>query len=86
MRLPIGRKKKLSPTTIFFLLISLRPGLTAPRSTIKKRGDYLAIGVNAIKITKKDKNKNKDLCHVKCYIYKQKGHYVNMYPKKPKNL
>ena len=46
-----------------------------------------ATRVNATKITKKnkDKNKAKDLTHIKCYICKQKGHYDNKYLKKMKN-
>ncbi len=34
------------------------------------RGGQSATGVNAIKVTKKDKDKTKDLSHVKCYICK----------------
>ena len=43
------------------------------------QGDYPAIRVNAIKVAKKDKNKDKtqDLSHMKYYICKQKGHYAN---------
>ncbi len=47
--------------------------------------DYLATGVNATKIAKKDKNKTKDLNHIRYYTYKQKGHYINQCPKKSKN-
>lgn len=47
---------------------------------------YPAISVNAIEVTKKDKNKVKDLHHVKYYTYKlEKGHYANKCPKKSKN-
>ena len=46
---------------------------------------YPATGVNTTKIVKKDKDKVKDLSHVKCYICKQKGHYANKCPAKPKN-
>ena len=35
MRLSIGTKKKLSPTTFFLLLISLRPRPPAPKSAKK---------------------------------------------------
>ena len=47
---------------------------------------HLATGVNAIEIAKKNKNKDKtkDLNHIKYYIYKQKSHYVNKYSKKTK--
>ena len=38
---------------------------------------YLATEVNAIKVAKKDKNKAKDLNHVKYYTYKQKSRYAN---------
>ncbi len=34
---------------------------------------------------KKDKDKVKDLSHIKYYIYKQKGHYTNICPEKVKN-
>lgn len=36
-------------------------------------------------MTKKYKDKTKDLSHIKSYIYKQKGHYTNKYSEKPKN-
>ena len=49
----------------------------------KQRGP--ATAVNAIKIAKKDKNKTKDLSHIKCYTYKQKDYYSNKCPDKPKN-
>ena len=52
----------------------------------KRRGrGHLATGINATKVTKKDKDKAKDLSHVKCYTCKQKGHYANKCPDKPKN-
>ncbi len=38
-----------------------------------------------MKVTKKDKDKAKNLSYIKCYTCKQKGHYTNKYPKKPKN-
>ena len=47
-----------------------------------------ATGVNATAVRKnKDKDKDKkDLSNIECYTCKQKGHYVNKYPKKePKN-
>ena len=31
---------------------------------------HLAIGVNATKVAKKNKDKAKDLSYIKCYIYK----------------
>ena len=46
---------------------------------------YPATRVNITKVAKKDKDTAKDLSHIKCYIYKQKDHYVNKYSKKPKN-
>ena len=49
------------------------------------QGDHPATKINALKVAKKDKNKAKDLSHVKYYTYKQKSHYANKYPKKPKN-
>ena len=42
-------------------------------------------GVNATKVAKKDKDKAKNLSHVKCYTCKQKGHYTKRCPKKLKN-
>ena len=50
-----------------------------------QQGGPPATGVNATEVAKKDKNKAKDLSHVKCYTCKQKGHYVSKYPKKSKN-
>ncbi len=50
------------------------------------RGGHPAIGINATKVAKKDKDKvPKDLSYVKCYTYKQNGHYINKYPEKTKN-
>lgn len=46
---------------------------------------YLAIEVNIIEVAKKNKDKVKDLNHIKCYIGKQKDHYTNKYFEKPKN-
>ncbi len=52
-----------------------------------QQGGYLATGINAIEVAKKDKNKDKvkDLSHVEYYTYKQKRHYANKCLKKPKN-
>lgn len=47
--------------------------------------DYLVTGVNAIKMIKENKDKTKDLSHIKFYTCKQIGHYANRYLKKPKN-
>ena len=44
-----------------------------------------AIGVNAIKVVKKKKDKAKDLSHIKYYTYKQKNYYVNKCLEKSKN-
>ncbi len=41
--------------------------------------------VNATKVVKKDKDKAKDLSHIKYYTCKQKDYYANKYPEKPKN-
>ena len=49
------------------------------------RRTHLATRVNAIEVAKKDKDKAKNLSHIKCCICKQKGHHANMCPKKPKN-
>ena len=51
----------------------------------KGREGHPAVEVNATKIAKKNNDKTKNLSHIKCYICKQKGHYTNKYPKKPKN-
>ena len=48
-------------------------------------GGHLAIEVNITKVVKKNKDKAKDLSHVKCYTCKQKGHYINKCLKKLKN-
>ena len=50
-----------------------------------RKRNCLAIGVNATKVVKKEKDKAKDPRHIKCYTCKQKGHYANKYPDKPKN-
>ena len=47
--------------------------------------DHQAIGVNTTEVAKKDKNKVKDLSHIKYYTYKQKDYYANKCPKKLKN-
>ena len=44
-----------------------------------------ATRVNATKVVKKDKDKAKDLSHIKYYTCKQKGHYANKCLDKPKN-
>ena len=49
------------------------------------RQGHLAIEVNATEVAKKNKDKAKDLSYIKCYTYKQKSHYANKCPKKPKN-
>ncbi len=49
------------------------------------RGGHLATEVNVTKVAKKDKDKTKDLGHVECYTYKQKGYYTNKCLKKSKN-
>ncbi len=51
----------------------------------KGQEGHPATGVNATEVAKKDKDKAKDLSHVECYTCKQKGHYVNKCPQKPKN-
>ena len=51
----------------------------------KGQGGYSATRINATKVAKKDKDKAIDLSHIECYICKQKGHYINMCSKKPKN-
>ncbi len=63
-----------------------QPQTQAPKKDKRGcRGGHLATGVNAIEVAKKDKDKAKDLSHVKYYTYRQKGHYVNKCPKKSKN-
>ena len=48
-------------------------------------GGHLATRVNTTEVAKKDKDKAKNLSHVKCYTCKQKGHYTNKCLKKSKN-
>ncbi len=48
------------------------------------RGGHLATRVNATEVAKKDKA-SKDLSHIKCYTYHQKGHYITKCPDKLKN-
>ena len=51
-----------------------------------RQGGFSAIGVNTTEVAKKDKNKNKakDLNHIKYYICKQKDYYANRCFKKIK--
>lgn len=56
--------------------------IQTPKKNKYYQGDYLVTGVNTTKIAKKNKNKTKDLSYIKCYTYKQKGHYANKCPKK----
>ncbi len=49
------------------------------------RRDHLTTEVNITEVPKKDKDKAKDLSHIECYTCKQKGHYANKCPEKPKN-
>ena len=51
----------------------------------ESRQGYPATGVNATEVAKKDKDKAKDLNHIKCNTYQQKGHYAKKCPEKPKN-
>ncbi len=44
-----------------------------------------ATGVNTTKVAKKNKDKAKDLSHIKYYTCKPKSYYVNKCPDKPKN-
>ena len=44
-----------------------------------------AIRVNATEVAKKNKDKAKDINHIECYTCKQKKHYANKCPEKPKN-
>ena len=46
---------------------------------------YPVTEVNATWDGKENKNKAKDLSHIKCYAYKQKDYYANKYLKKAKN-
>lgn len=45
---------------------------------------YQVTGVNTTKVTKKDKNKTKELNYIKYYICKQKDYYANKYSKNQK--
>ncbi len=46
------------------------------------RGGHLATGVNTTEVAKKDKDKAKDLSHIKYHTCKQKSYYVNKCLKK----
>ncbi len=62
-----------------------QPQTQAPKKDKRGRwGGHPAIGVNATKVAKKDKAL-KDLSHIECYIYHQKGHYATKCLDKPKN-
>ncbi len=50
-----------------------------------RQGDHPATQVNFTKVAKMDNDKIKYLSYIKCYTYKQKGHYTNKYSKKYKN-
>ncbi len=65
-----------------------QPQTQAPKKDKRGRrrghGGHPATGVNATEVVKIDKAP-KDLSHVECYIYHQKGHYATKCPDKPKN-
>ncbi len=50
-----------------------------------RRGGHPATGVNATEVAKKDKTP-KDLSHIECYTYHQKGHYATKCLDKSKKL
>ncbi len=63
-----------------------QPQTQAPKKDKYGRsGGYPVTRVNTTKVAKKDKDKTKDLSHVKCYTCKQKSHYANKCPEKLKN-
>ena len=79
-------KKKAKSHNLF----SFANQLQTQASNFKKRqknwqGSHSATGINTTKVAKKDKNKAKNLSHVKCYTCKQKGYYANKCLEKPKN-
>ena len=51
----------------------------------ESRQGHPVTGVNVTEVAKKDKDKAKELSHIECYTCKQKSHYTNKCPKKPKN-
>ncbi len=60
--------------------------IQAPKKDNRSRWrGHLATGVNITEVTKKNKDKAKDLSHVKYYTYKQKDHYAKKCHKKAKN-
>ena len=72
----------------FHSLSSTNQPQTQASKKKKRHGSWRghpATGVNATEVAKKDKDKAKDLSQIKCYTYKQKGHYANKCFKKPKN-
>ncbi len=54
------------------------------RGCRRGHGGYLATGVNATKVAKKDKAPM-DLSHIECYTCHQKGYYATKCPDKPTN-
>ncbi len=62
-----------------------QPQTQAPKKDKRDcRGDHPATGVKTTKVVKKDKAP-KDLSHIECYTYHQKGHYATKCPDKLKN-
>ena len=78
-----GKKKAKSHPSSF----ANQPQIQASKKNKhhRTRQGHLATGINTTEIVKKDKNKAKDLSHIKCYTYKQKDHYMNKCLKKQKN-
>ena len=65
----------------FLLLISLK---TPKKRDGSRQKDRSATGVSVTNVVKKEKDKTKDLSHIKCYTCKQKHHNANKYLDKPK--
>ena len=71
----------------------LSPNISQPQSQASKNNkhhrscqrDYLTTGVNASEIAKKDRDKAKNLSHIKYYTSKQKGLDTNKCLDKAKN-
>ncbi len=63
-----------------------QPQTQAPKKDKRsRRGGHAATGVNATEVAKKDKAP-KNLSHIECYTYHQKGHYATKCLHKPKKL
>lgn len=82
-----GDKDKAKPHNLSFANTSQLQTYASKKNIYHQSrwGGYLVTKVNAIEVAKKKKDKVKDLSYIKCYTYKQKGHYANKCSQKSKN-